>query len=322
MLVQELSAVGTGVIWLGEGENRVAILHSVKAGIILRGSVLDRWIREGQHVWYYNRVVAITIGKMRLVSVYQPIWRVWGPDRVALEECRRDVETQLGLGRREYLVIGGDFNASVGRNRRGMDGVYGRFGIGEMNEAGRDLMEWCSINGLAYVNSYMKHRRRGTWQHPRSGRWYELDGFLVRKEERHKLVKRMKAMNANVLSDHAAKSLTVNVRGRRWRTEGGERRPPRLNWEVLQRMEKRMEYMEKTRELMTNEEVNEWTWKGLSDVMIEAAKVVCGETTKSVANPWTVGYKEELDEMQVNTVRAVRTRGERLTAVNEMREMD
>ena len=87
-------------------------------------------------------------------------------------------------------------------------------------------------------------------------------------------------------------------------------------------MEKRMEYMEKTRELMTNEEVNEWTWKGLSDVMIEAAKVVCGETTKSVANPWTVGYKEELDEMQVNTVRAVRTRGERLTAVNEMREMD
>ncbi|MEL7302028.1 MAG: endonuclease/exonuclease/phosphatase family protein, partial [Pseudomonadota bacterium] len=322
VLVQELSAVGKGVIWLGEGENRVAILHSVKAGIILRGSSLDRWIREGQHVWYYNRVVAITLGKMRLVSVYQPIWRVWGPDRAALEECRRDVETQLGLGRRENLVIGGDFNASVGRNRRGMDGVYGRFGIGEMNEAGRDLMEWCGINGLAYVNSYMRHERRGTWQHPWNGRWYELDGFLMRKEERHRLVKRMKAMNASDLSDHAAKSLTVKVCERRWRTVGGGRRPPRIKWEALQRVEKRAEYMEKTRELMTNEDVDEWKWEGMTEVMIAAAKDVCGETTISVANPWTVGCEEELDEMKENTVRAVRTRGERLTAVNEMREMD
>ena len=53
------------------------------------------------------------------------------------------------MGRREKLVIGGDFNASVGRNRRGVDGVYVKFGLGEMNEARRDWMEWCGTNGLA-----------------------------------------------------------------------------------------------------------------------------------------------------------------------------
>ena len=48
VLIQEISATGDGIVWLGEGENRVAIVHSVRAGIILRGSSLDRWIREGQ----------------------------------------------------------------------------------------------------------------------------------------------------------------------------------------------------------------------------------------------------------------------------------
>ena len=48
VLVQELSAVGNGVIWLGEGVNRVALIHSLRVGIILRGSSLDRWIRDGE----------------------------------------------------------------------------------------------------------------------------------------------------------------------------------------------------------------------------------------------------------------------------------
>ena len=62
------------------------------------------------------------------------------------------METQLGIGKREKIVIGGDFNASVGRNR-GRNGVYGKQGLGRMNDAGRDLMLWCEANGLAYVNS-------------------------------------------------------------------------------------------------------------------------------------------------------------------------
>ena len=98
VLVQEISAVGNGVVWLGEGENRIAVIHSLRAGVILRGSSLARWIREGQQVWYYDRVVAVTIGRMRLVSAYQPIW---GSDGEALERFRRDLESQLGSGRND-----------------------------------------------------------------------------------------------------------------------------------------------------------------------------------------------------------------------------
>ena len=54
---------------------------------------------------------------------------------------RGEVENQVALGGREKLVIGGDFNASVGRELQRF-GVCGRFGLGTGNEAERELVEW------------------------------------------------------------------------------------------------------------------------------------------------------------------------------------
>ena len=93
---------------------------------------------------------------------------------------------------KKTVIIGGDFNASVGEGKE-RAGVHGKWGIGRMNEAGRDLMDWCEAQGLTYVNSYMPHANRGTWYHVSRGEWYELDGFLMTNEERHKRVKKMKA---------------------------------------------------------------------------------------------------------------------------------
>ena len=100
-------------------------------------------------------------------------------DEQGLERCRRDVESQIGMCRNERLVIGGDWNANVGRGNE-REGVCGKFGIGRMNEAGRDLINWCEENGLAYVNSYVRHACRGTWFNRMYWRWYELAVFLVR----------------------------------------------------------------------------------------------------------------------------------------------
>ena len=97
------------------------------------------------------------------------------------------------------------------------------------------------------------------------------------------------------------------------------KRPPRVKWEALRREEIREEYKERTRELMEERNAEEWKWEDMSEVMLTAAKEVCGETTKPVANPWTIGYEEELEGLRDEIVRNVRMREERLVEANEVR---
>ena len=116
--------------------------------------------------------------------------------------------------RGEKLAIGGDFNANWGKERA-RAGVCGKYGVGRGSEAGRDPVEWCEENGLVIVNSFLPHRNRGTWFHNRFRRWYELDGFLMRREQWRGMVRRMRVRGAGGLSDHEVKCLEVDSRMRR-----------------------------------------------------------------------------------------------------------
>ena len=318
----ELRAEGEGVVWLGEDECRVAVVHGRKSGVLLRGGALEAWITEGQCKWVSERVTAVVFAGMRVVSAYQPIW---GSDEEGMREYRRALEIQIALGGRERLVIGGDFNANVGR-RNERRGVCGMYGVGRMNEAGRDLIDWCEEHGLAYVNSFMRHARRGTWFHIRYGRWYELDGFLVRKSERHGMVERMRTMSEWGLSDHRPKLMRVRKAVKKWRRGGqSERRTPRINWELLQDDEKRERYEEKTRQLMEegewDEEVGPREWEKVSEVMVKAALAVCGRSERGVLNPWVIGHEEELGEMTTRVNEAVNVRNDCMNALNNRRRL-
>ena len=89
-------------------------------------------------------------------------------------------------------MVGGDHNASVGKLEQKLSSTKarGKYGCGASNEAGRYLIAWCEMNGMTWANSCMSHPDRGTWFHQRYGRWYELDGFLIQQEQRHRIVRK------------------------------------------------------------------------------------------------------------------------------------
>ena len=95
VLMKEIRADEKGVVWLGGDEERVAVIHSERAAIVLRRQALEEWIGEGQRKWLEERVVTVVLVGMRLVSVYQPIW---GTDEGALEGCRGEMERQVEMG--------------------------------------------------------------------------------------------------------------------------------------------------------------------------------------------------------------------------------
>ena len=85
VLLSELLAEESGVVWLGEGESECAVVHGKKAGVLLRGRALRLWRDEGQQKWFGERVAAGVCGGLRLVAVYQPSM---GVDEEGMERYR------------------------------------------------------------------------------------------------------------------------------------------------------------------------------------------------------------------------------------------
>ena len=70
---------------------------------------------------------------------------------------------QLTPKKKDLLFIVGDWNAKVGS--QDMPGVTGKFGLGQQNEAGQRLIEFCQENALVIANTLFQQYKRQlyTW---------------------------------------------------------------------------------------------------------------------------------------------------------------
>ena len=118
-------------------------------------------------------------------------------------------------------------------NDNARDGISGKFGLRLSNVVGGQFVEWLEENGWCWVNSFFNHKRRGTWFSDIHRQWYELDGFVMREEQRYRHAKRIKTMSEAAVSDHKPKWMLVDIRKRKWRREYEARRIPAIKWEAL-----------------------------------------------------------------------------------------
>ena len=75
----------------------------------------------------------------------------------------------------------GDLNAKVGNTAQ--KNVTGRFGLGNRNEAGDRLVEFCIENQLVITNTlFEQHKRRlYTWTSPGGGYKNQIDYILCKR---------------------------------------------------------------------------------------------------------------------------------------------
>ena len=137
-----------------------------------------------------------------LLSVYSPTLQA---EPIEKDKFYGDLRTLLqNIPAKEKVIILGDFNARVGRDAAAWKGVLGRHGVGNCNDNGRLLLEFCSEQNLIITNTIFqqKDKLKTTWMHPRSRHWHLLDYVLVRQHDRKDVLHTRVMPSAECYTDH------------------------------------------------------------------------------------------------------------------------
>ena len=92
-----------------------------------------------------------------VIQVYAPTSNADEPE---VERFYEDIRDLLELTpKKDVLFITGDWNAKV--QSQEIPGVTGKFGLGEQNEVGQRIIEFCQENALVIANTcYQQYKRR------------------------------------------------------------------------------------------------------------------------------------------------------------------
>ena len=106
-------------------------------------------------------------GKPFNIMVIQVYATASNAEEAEVELFYEDLQDLLELtSKKDVLFIIRDWNAKVGSQET--PGVTGKFGLGEQNEAGQRIMEFCQENALVIANAlFQQHKRQlYTWTSP------------------------------------------------------------------------------------------------------------------------------------------------------------
>ena len=96
----------------------------------------------------------------------------------------------------------GDWNAKVGSQE--IPGGTGKFGLGQQNEAGQKLTEFCQENALVIANTLSQQHKRGlyTWTSPDGQHQNQTDSVLCSQRWRSYIESAQTRLGADCGSDH------------------------------------------------------------------------------------------------------------------------
>ncbi|KAI8436544.1 hypothetical protein MSG28_010075 [Choristoneura fumiferana] len=155
-----------------------------------------------------NRAMLIHIeAKPRNIDIVQLYAPTVEKSEQEIEDFYREVEHLLEIAQKhEMCIVMGDMNAKIGEGE--VQGVVGKYGLGERNDRGDILVQFCQENDLVVMNTHFQLpvRRRYTWTSPRHTSQHiirnQIDYLMINNRFRN-CIKSVKTYpGADISSDH------------------------------------------------------------------------------------------------------------------------
>ena len=199
--------------------------------LILKGPAVQAW-KAGGSRWksWGSRIISASLRvgthcskQLHVLSCYAP---TYSSSREMKEAFYNDLQQALSeIPSHEMYVVLGDFNARVGSRIAGehenddddesgqSSNVLGPHGHGELNEAGRELLSFLSINEATVCNTWYQKKgiHKATWQHPGSKKWHCIDYAIMKQSQRRKCLDVSVMRGAQCNTDHQMLRMKLNV---------------------------------------------------------------------------------------------------------------
>jgi len=226
-------------------------------------------------VRWCERMMKITMvvgGKMmHIFSVYAP---QQGKPEEEKEEFRERLSEKISeIAEGDTVIIAGDMNAHIGRDRRGYEEVMGGNGIGQRNAEGEEMLQLCQQHGLKVWNTMSRKREEHLITYKSGDARTQID-FIMSKGRSVKVFdckvipgEECITQHRLVCADMVVKGLKKSIRRR------GEKRIK--TWR-LKDPEIKREFQEKLSHRIGEIEGN---WKRYREITMEIAENICGMTT-------------------------------------------
>ena len=182
--VQETRWKGKGTRMVGKDEQKYKFVWSGAAdgcggvGILVAEELVGDVV-EVTRVNDRMIIMKIVVGEevLNVMSVYAP---QNGKSEEEKERFWQEMEGVVSsMKRGEKLIIGGDFNAHVGRKADGYEGVHGGYGHRTRNIAGERMLEFCDVAQLIVANTMFAREAERIVSYESGGNRTTVDYFLI-----------------------------------------------------------------------------------------------------------------------------------------------
>lgn len=190
----------------------------------------------------------------------------------------------------DMVIVMGDLNAKVGKDNTGKEACMGAHGIGQLNENGERLLDFCEINGLVVCNTIFAHKdiHKYTWVSPDKRTKNQIDYIMINKRWRRSVIDARTYRGADINSDHILLRAKIQLKLKATRKVQGRRKfavNKLKQLEVKEAFKLELRNRFSALETMNDENNIDGKWDNIKDCFTSAATDTLGYR-KSVKEEW------------------------------------
>lgn len=263
---------------------------------------------------YSDRVMMLTLNtqlkrKINIIQIYAP---TADKDENEIEAFYEQLDNVIKLTKRQDVtIIMGDFNAKVGEEEAA--DCVGRYGLGERNDRGDRLIEFCTNEELIIANTLFKlHKRRlYTWKSPADNSdkivRNQIDYIIVNRRYRNSILSAKTYPGADISSDHNPVVAAMRIKLKKVKSPIVKKimDPRRLKEDntYTETKTKINESLRKISETPTETVNTDKRWEDIQNVMISIGKEKL-QPLKEKRKPWmTTEILELMEERRQHKAR-------------------